>query len=147
MGDSAMPPEGEWKNISYAAHLKGRRRNPKYYPAIGQTCRMSGPNCEDADGYTWSEVEVLWSDEQFVVTRTPGCWPTVTKHELALFEPLDHHLVVEAREIAADAMAKTFKDVGADTLGRIRSGEDDNYACVAAALIALRRGIEIGSAK
>lgn len=39
------------------------------------------------EGYTWLEKEVLWHDDLFIVTRSPGCWPTTTKLELALFEP------------------------------------------------------------
>jgi len=83
----AEEPQGEWKKITIAAHLKGRRRDPKYFPAAGEICLFSGPNCDDANGYTWIEVEVLWTDELFVVTRHKDCWPEITKHELALFEP------------------------------------------------------------
>ena len=78
---------GEWRSVEQEALRKGLRRSPKYYPTIGEWCRMSGPNCDDADGFTWADVEVLWCDDLFVVTRVPGCWPTVTKLELALFEP------------------------------------------------------------
>jgi len=88
----ATPPsvpaqQGEWREIEQNMMLKGLRRSPKYYPAIGETCRVSGPNCDDAAGYTWLEQEVLWRDDLFIVTRTKGCWPTITKLELALFEP------------------------------------------------------------
>ncbi len=90
--DAPTIPEGmigEWREIEPQMLLKGLRRSPKYYPAIGETCRVSGPNCDDADGYTWLDQEVLWRDELFIVTRTPGCWPTITKLELALFEPCE----------------------------------------------------------
>lgn len=80
--------KGEWRDIIQNSYLKGYRRNPKYFPVIGETCRMSGPNADDADGFTWLTVEVLWRDDLFIVTRKEGCWPTVTKLELALFEPL-----------------------------------------------------------
>ena len=79
---------GEWREIEQETLRKGLRRSPKYYPAIGETCRMSGPNCDDADAYTWSEVDVLWRDNLFIVTRIAKCWPTTTKLELALFEPI-----------------------------------------------------------
>lgn len=95
LATEAAQPEGmvagDWREVTQPANrtsLKGLRRSPKYYPAIGETCRMSGPNCDDAEGYTWLDVEVLWRDDLFIVTRVPGCWPTVTKLELALFEPL-----------------------------------------------------------
>lgn len=78
---------GQWLGIEPETFRKGLRRSPKYVPAIGETCRMSGPNCDDADGYTWTDVEVLWRDGLFIVTRVSGCWPTVTKLEMALFEP------------------------------------------------------------
>lgn len=90
MTDTPLSVAGEWREVEQPAdriNLKGLRRSPKYYPAIGETCRMSGPNCDDADGYTWASVEVLWRDDLFVVTRVPDCWPTVTKLELALFQP------------------------------------------------------------
>lgn len=79
---------GSWRHIETNIRLKGQRISPKYYPAIGEVCRMSGPNCDNADGYTWAEVEVLWTDDFFIVTRTPGCWPTITKLELVRFEPI-----------------------------------------------------------
>jgi len=84
----AWQPIGEWREVEQNMMLKGLRRSPKYYPVIGEVCRVSGPNCDDADGYTWLEKEVLWRDELFIVTRSKGCWPTITKLELALFEPL-----------------------------------------------------------
>tara|TARA_R110000868_G_scaffold118062_13_gene313367 strand:+ start:2986 stop:3555 length:570 start_codon:yes stop_codon:yes gene_type:complete len=80
--------EGEARDIEINPMLKGMRRSPKYYPAIGETCRMSGPNCDDENGYTWVEVNVLWTDDFFIVTRVSNCWPTVTKLELALFEAI-----------------------------------------------------------
>lgn len=84
---TAPKPQGEWKYISAQAHLKGLRRDPKYYPAIGEVCQMSGPNCDDDTGYTWLTVEVLWRDDLFIVTRVKDCWPRVYKLDLVLFEP------------------------------------------------------------
>lgn len=139
---------GEWKNIQTTAHLKGRRRDPKYFPAIGETCRMSGPNCDDAEGYTWSEVKVLWSDDLFVVTRHKDCWPNVTKHELALFEPAACPLMIEARngvaswlEVNPDKQAK-----GRWTPDMARSGQMDNDPSVSQYLAAIKRGMEIARA-
>lgn len=83
-------PVGEWRDISGSPTpaLKGYRRTPKYYPAIGETILFSGPNCDDENGFTWIEVNVVWADDIFIVTKKDGCWPTVTKHDLALCKPI-----------------------------------------------------------
>ena len=67
----------------------------------------------------------------------------IAEHE----EPPVDPLMDEARRIAAEAMLCTFPDVGQDTLARIRSGVEDDYACVSAARIALRRGMELAKSE
>ena len=52
-----------------------------YRPDAGTTCQMSGPNCDNDDGYTYIEVEILWKDDLFVVYRHKDCWPVVNKWE------------------------------------------------------------------
>lgn len=60
-------------------HRKGNGN--EYFPKAGEKCLFSGPNCDDADGYTFIEVEVLWTDDIFIITRVRDCWPTVNKWE------------------------------------------------------------------
>ena len=62
-----------------------------YRPEIGERCLMSGPNCDDENGYTYTEVEILWKDDLFVVFRTPRCWPTVYKWEHIRTKPLSEN--------------------------------------------------------
>lgn len=57
-------------------------------PSAGTTCRISGPNCDNDEGYTYIEAEVLWADELFVVYRAPGCWPVVNKWEHIRSKPI-----------------------------------------------------------
>lgn len=72
-----------------AAPVKGLRRLPPYRPVVGTHCEVSGPNCDNDDGYTWSEVDILWSDETFVLYGRQGFWPTLHKWEHCLFrEPV-----------------------------------------------------------
>ena len=73
--------------VQMLTYRKGEPGNG-YRPAAGTTCLISGPNCDDANGYTYREMEVLWRDDLFVVCRTPGCWPVVWKWEHILAKPL-----------------------------------------------------------
>lgn len=59
-----------------------------FRPVPGTTCLVSGPNCDDDNGYTYGPVEILWADDLFVVYRVPGCWPVVNKWEHIRSKPL-----------------------------------------------------------
>ncbi len=86
---SALPAsESGWREIEMDFQLKGRRRTPAYFPATGEVCEVSGPNCDDADGYTWMTMTVLWQNDIFVLYGQPGFWPNLHKHEHVLFRPL-----------------------------------------------------------
>lgn len=74
--------------IEMLGHMKGNPGNG-YRPDVGTTCLMSGPNCDNYDGYTYTEVMILWRDDLFVVYRKPGCWPVVNKWDHVLAKPLD----------------------------------------------------------
>lgn len=138
---------GEWKSIGQNAMLKGLRRSPKYYPAIGEICRVSGPNCDNADGFTWSIVQVLWRDDLFIVTRSDGCWPTVTKLELALFEPIPDPLLIEAREMVAVENHDQWTDSSwhMTEAEELRAGNRDYTLVMKAAYLGIRRGLELAS--
>ncbi len=60
-----------------------------YFPKVGETCLFSGPNCDDENGFVYVSVEVLFADETFIITRTPGCWPVVNKWEHVRCKPLE----------------------------------------------------------
>ena len=63
--------------------------NSKYRPEVGEACLISGPNCDNEDGYVFGEMELLWKDETFVLYGSPGCWPNLTKWELIIAKPLN----------------------------------------------------------
>ena len=71
--------EGMSLLIDMITYRKGNENT--FFPKAGQKCLFSGPNCDDENGYVFIEVEVLWSDDTFVITRIPGCWPIVNKWE------------------------------------------------------------------
>jgi len=72
----------------FSGKPKGLRVQPKYIPEVGEVCRVSGPNCDDDKGYTWTEMTVLWIDDTFVLYRKDGCWPVLNKLDHVLFEPM-----------------------------------------------------------
>lgn len=59
-----------------------------YRPTPGAVCEISGPNCDNDQGYVYQQGEVLWTDATFIVWRVPGCWPIVNKWEHIRSRPL-----------------------------------------------------------
>ena len=74
--------------ISEMINFKKGDKNT-YFPKAGETCLFSGPNCDDENGFVYLEVEVLWADETFIITRIPGCWPIVNKWEHIRCKPVE----------------------------------------------------------
>lgn len=72
--------------IDMLSYRKGA--NSLYRPEVGWRCLVSGPNCDDSNGYTYAEMEVLWKDDTFVAVRSHGCWPVVYKWEHIRCKPL-----------------------------------------------------------
>lgn len=72
--------------VKMLSHRKGD--GCTFRPDAGTTCLVSGPNCDDYDGYTYGEMEILWKDDLFVVCRTVGCWPVVYKWEHIRCKPM-----------------------------------------------------------
>ena len=60
-----------------------------YFPKAGETCLFSGPHGDDESGFVYISVEVLWTDETFILTRIPGCWPGVNKWEHIRCKPIN----------------------------------------------------------
>lgn len=50
-----------------------------YRPKAGETALISGPHFDNENGYTYTQMEVLWTDALFCIARTPGYWPCVWK--------------------------------------------------------------------
>lgn len=69
------------------AKQKGLRVEPKYRPQVGERCLVSGPNCDDAGGYTWGETTLLWSNDTFVLYSNESFWPELHKWDHVLFKP------------------------------------------------------------
>lgn len=90
---------GQWKEIETNFQIKGLRTSPAYFPATGEVCEVSGPNCDDANGYTWMSVTVLWQNEKFVLYGLDGFWPNLHKREHVLFRPLPASPTVEAGHV------------------------------------------------
>lgn len=67
-------------------HTKGA--NSAYRPAIGETCLVSGPNCDDANGYVFAEMDILWASEIFVLYGRAGYWPNLNRWEHVWCKPL-----------------------------------------------------------
>lgn len=67
---------------------KGLRRLPPYRPEAGTICQVSGPHCDDADGFTWETTTVLWCNHVFVLYGRDGYWPNLHKWEHCLFRPM-----------------------------------------------------------
>lgn len=61
--------------------------NNTYIPSAGDTCLISGPNCDDRKGYVYSKMEVLWIDDTFILYRSPGCWPVLEKIKHVAIKP------------------------------------------------------------
>lgn len=90
---------GQWKEIETVFQLKGRRTSPAYFPTTGEVCEVSGPNCDDANGYTWMKMTILWQNDKFVLYGMDGFWPNLHKHEHVLFRPLPASPTVEAGHV------------------------------------------------
>ena len=74
--------------VQMLSHLKGNPGNG-FRPEVGSTCLLTGPNCDNYNGYVFTTVEILWCDDLFVVYRSPDCWPVVNKWDHVLAKPLE----------------------------------------------------------
>ncbi|WP_458788908.1 hypothetical protein [Dyella jiangningensis] len=72
--------------VRMLSYRKGE--NCTYRPEAGTTCLISGEHCDNDEGYTYMEMEILWKDDLFVVYRKPGCWPVISKWEHIIAKPL-----------------------------------------------------------
>lgn len=68
--------------VGMLLHRKGDGNT--YFPTAGEVCLISGPHCDDENGYVFVKCEVLWVDSTFIVYRLagwPNCTPVVNKWE------------------------------------------------------------------
>ncbi len=63
--------------------------NSKYRPNVGETCLISGPHCDDDEGYTFGEYKVLWKSDIFLLYGSDNCWPNIVKWDNVLVKPLN----------------------------------------------------------
>lgn len=79
--------KGEYRGVEFNQALKGCRQVNAYYPAANEVCEVSGPNCDDENGYTWAETTLLWSNDIFVLYGSEGYWPTLHRRTHVIFRP------------------------------------------------------------
>lgn len=77
---------------------RGKGASSDYRPPAGTTCLVSGPHCDDSEGYVFTEMTILWCNEIFVLYGKDGCWPNLHKWDHVLCKPL------VARETAVGPM-------------------------------------------
>lgn len=55
--------------------------NNSYTPAIGERVLISPPNADNDNGYLYTEFDVLWVNEVFILFGNKDCWPNLEKLE------------------------------------------------------------------
>jgi hypothetical protein len=68
---------------------RGKGEHIAYRPEAGTRCLVSGPNCDDDKGYVYSEFDILWRDDVFVLYGKPGYWPNIAKWDHVICKPMD----------------------------------------------------------
>ncbi len=58
-----------------------------YIPKAGEKCLISGPNCDDENGYVYGLFEVLWINGTFILYGNKGFWPNLNKIEHISIRP------------------------------------------------------------
>lgn len=64
-------------------------KNNTYRPAAGTRCLISGPCCDNDEGYVYNEFEILWANDVFVLYGKKDCWPNLWKWEHISVKPID----------------------------------------------------------
>ena len=65
--------------------MKGK--NNTYRPEVGEIFEISGPNCEDENGYFFSETTLLWKNEKFCLYGDNVCYPNLQRWEHIIAKP------------------------------------------------------------
>lgn len=82
-----------------------------YRPEAGDVCLISGPHCDDDNGYVFTTVKILWKDDTFIVYRKDNCWPVVHKWEHIIAKPLPE------------------RDENCEVCGKVVPGFEYRYCC------------------
>lgn len=69
------------------AYLKGKATE-LFRPTPGTLCLISGPNCDDENGYVYGEFTILWCNDIFVLYGNDGKWPNLEKWDHISVKPL-----------------------------------------------------------
>jgi hypothetical protein len=67
---------------------RGKGANSEYRPDAEVVCMVSGPNCDDDNGFVFTEMTILWRNDVFVLYGTDGCWPNLNRWEHVICRPL-----------------------------------------------------------
>lgn len=52
-----------------------------YEGSINELVLISGPNCDNEQGYVYGEYTILWQDDIFILYGNEGKWPNLNKKE------------------------------------------------------------------
>jgi hypothetical protein len=62
--------------------------NSFFRPEAGTRCLVSGPNCDNDDGYIFTEFDILWRNDTFVLYGNTNCYPNLNRWEQVIAKPL-----------------------------------------------------------
>ena len=86
-GHRVLVMRQEVQEIPYISKSSTKGRLSTYRPKVGETCLISGPNCDDGNRYIFAEMAVLWCDETFILYGAPGFWPNLARWEHIICKP------------------------------------------------------------
>jgi hypothetical protein len=52
-----------------------------YEGSTNEVVLISGPNCDNEQGYVYGEYKILWQDDIFILYGSEGNWPNLNKKE------------------------------------------------------------------
>jgi len=52
-----------------------------YAGATNEVVLISGPNCDNSEGYVYGEYTILWQNDIFILYGADDCWPNLNKKE------------------------------------------------------------------
>jgi hypothetical protein len=97
------PDEGD-QSMTY-----GKGVDSTFRPDAGTKCLISGPNCDDIDGYTFEEYDILWRNETFLLYGIEGCWPNLHKWDYVIARPVSR--TEKGDQSMTDDSAKTEQEL------------------------------------
>jgi hypothetical protein len=87
---------------------KGKGANSTFRPEAGTVCLVSGPNCDDENGFVFSEMTILWRNDIFVLYGNEGFYPNLNRwdHVICKKKPERRTVwVIEGRNPATSEIA------------------------------------------